>query len=242
MYRLRKGRIVEASLIGGARGAGRDGRRRLDSRVAAGGAVLADQGPDRSRPDRSTASSPRCCRCGCCSCPRDYLSSFLKIGTVILLIAAVFVANPVLPSPMVNPVFQNGGPTFPGGIFPFVFICIMCGSISGFHALVSSGTTPKMVDKERQVRPIGYGAMLMEGVVGIVALIAAASLPPQLYYDINVGLDKAAKWQPAARPAGRANSGNAGRAHLPVEATNTTWRMWNAWSATSRCAAGPAAP
>ena len=81
--------------------------------------------------------------------PRDYLSSFLKIGTVVLLIAAVFFANPVLPSPMLNPVFQNGGPTFQGGIFPFVFICIMCGSISGFHALVSSGTTPKMIDRER---------------------------------------------------------------------------------------------
>ena len=115
----------------------------------------------------------------------------------------MFVANPVLPSPMLNPVFQNGGPTFPGGLFPFVFICIMCGSISGFHALVSSGTTPKMIDKERQVRPIGYGAMLMEGVVGIVALIAAASLPPKLYYDINVGLDKTAKWQGRARPAVR---------------------------------------
>src|SRR5262249_43030673 len=85
----------------------------------------------------------------------------------------------------------GGGPTFQGGLFPFVFICIMCGAISGFHALVSSGTTPKMIDKETQVRPIGYGAMLMEGLVGVVALIAAASLPPRHYYDINVALDKA---------------------------------------------------
>jgi len=123
-------------------------------------------------------------------CPRDYLSSFLKIGTIGLLIVGVCVANPVLHQPMLNPEFQNGGPTFAGSLFPFVFICIMCGAISGFHALVSSGTTPKMIDKETQVRPIGYGAMLMEGVVGLVALIAAASLSPQLYYDINVSLER----------------------------------------------------
>ena len=91
--------------------------------------------------------------------------------------------------------FVDGGPTFAGGIFPFVFICIMCGAISGFHALVSSGTTPKMIDKESQIRPIGYGAMLIEGLVGVVALIAAASLPSDLYYDINVAIDAAPKFQ-----------------------------------------------
>jgi carbon starvation protein len=127
--------------------------------------------------------------------PRDYLSSFLKIGTIALLVVGVFWANPKLPSPAYNPIFVNGGPTFQGHLFPFVFICIMCGAISGFHALVSSGTTPKMVDKESHVRPIGYGAMLMEGLVGIMALIAAASLDPKLYYDINVPLDKAQQWQ-----------------------------------------------
>jgi len=123
-------------------------------------------------------------------CPRDYLSSFLKIGTIVLLIAGVMLANPVLYQPMFNPIFENGGPTFAGHIFPFMFICIMCGAISGFHALVSSGTTPKMVDRETDIRPIGYGAMLMEGVVGIVALIAASSLDPKVYYDINVPLNK----------------------------------------------------
>jgi carbon starvation protein len=127
--------------------------------------------------------------------PRDYLSSFLKIGTIALLVIGVFWANPKLPSPAYNPVFVNGGPTFQGHLFPFVFICIMCGAISGFHALVSSGTTPKMVAKESQVRTIGYGAMLMEGLVGIMALLAAASLDPKLYYDINVPLDQAQKWQ-----------------------------------------------
>jgi carbon starvation protein len=127
--------------------------------------------------------------------PRDYLSSFLKLGTIALLVVGVFWANPKLPSPAYNPVFVNGGPTFQGHLFPFVFICIMCGAISGFHALVSSGTTPKMIDKESHIRPIGYGAMLMEGLVGIMALIAAASLDPKLYYDINVPLDKAQQWQ-----------------------------------------------
>src|SRR3954469_4542971 len=131
--------------------------------------------------------------------PRDYLSSFLKIGTIVLLVAGVLIANPVLPCPAVNEQFKDGGPTFPlGGIFPFVFICIMCGAISGFHALVSSGTTPKMIDKETHVRPIGYGAMLIEGLVGVVALIAAASMDPKLYYEINVSQDTKTveKWQP----------------------------------------------
>lgn len=124
-------------------------------------------------------------------CPRDYLSSFLKIGTIGLLVIGVIVANPTLEAPMVNAHFQNGGgPYFDGPIFPYVFICIMCGAISGFHALVSSGTTPKMVDRESDIRMIGYGAMLMEGLVGIVALIAAAALPNSMYYDINIDLAK----------------------------------------------------
>ena len=128
-------------------------------------------------------------------CPRDYLSSFLKIGTIVLIVVGVFVANPKLPCPTVNQTFLHGGPTFKGDLFPFVFICIMCGAISGFHALVSSGTTPKMIDKESDIRPIGYGAMLMEGLVGIVALIAAASLPPDLYYDINTSLPEVPRYQ-----------------------------------------------
>jgi len=123
--------------------------------------------------------------------PRDYLSSFLKIGTVALLVVSVCVANPPLNAPPINEVFLNGGPTFPGSIFPFVFICIMCGAISGFHSLVSSGTTPKMIDKESHIRTIGYGSMLIEGLVGVTALIAAASLPSDLYYDINVAIDQA---------------------------------------------------
>jgi carbon starvation protein len=156
-------------------------------------------------------------------CPRDYLSSFLKIGTIALLVVGVFLANPKLPCPTVNHVFINGGPTFPwGGIFPFVFICIMCGAISGFHALVSSGTTPKMVDKETQVRPIGYGAMLIEGLVGVMALIAAASLDPKLYYDINIDLSspKFAEYQKDVDRLTRELGSVDGPQHLPVERTN----------------------
>jgi carbon starvation protein len=128
-------------------------------------------------------------------CPRDYLSSFLKVGTIALIVIGVFVANPKLPCPTVNQTFIHGGPTFKGNLFPFLFICIMCGSVSGFHALVSSGTTPKMIDKEGEVRMIGYGAMLMEGLVGIVALITAASLPQDLYYEINTSLPDVPRYQ-----------------------------------------------
>jgi carbon starvation protein len=128
-------------------------------------------------------------------CPRDYLSSFLKIGTVMLLVGAVIVANPQLKAPAVNEYFASGGgPYFKGAIFPFCFICIMCGAISGFHALVSSGTTPKMINRESDVRPIGYGAMLIEGLVGVMALIAAASLPQGDYWAINIDLSQVSNY------------------------------------------------
>src|SRR5262249_16328151 len=123
-------------------------------------------------------------------CPRDYLSSFLKIGTIALLVLGVIMANPKLHCPAYNTVFSGGGPTFPwGGVFPFGFLCIMSGCSAGLQALVWWGTTPKMIDKESHVRPIGYGAMLIEGLVGVVALVAAASLDPKLYYDINIDLN-----------------------------------------------------
>ena len=128
-------------------------------------------------------------------CPRDYLSSFLKIGTIALLVIGVIVANPTLKAPPLNEVFATGGPTFKGNLFPFVFICVMCGAVSGFHALVSSGTTPKMINKESDIRPIGYGAMLMESLVGVVALVAAASLDSKLYFDINTDLEQVSKYE-----------------------------------------------
>lgn len=118
-------------------------------------------------------------------CPRDYLSSYLKVGTIAFLIIGVIVVAPNLNMPAFTPFTAGGGPVIPGKLYPFVFITIACGAISGFHALISSGTTPKMIAKETDTRMIGYGSMLMEGVVGIVALIAAASLFPGDYFAIN---------------------------------------------------------
>jgi carbon starvation protein len=118
-------------------------------------------------------------------CPRDYLSSYLKLGTIALLVVGVVVVNPEIKMPGVTSAIHGGGPVVKGPLFPFIFITIACGAISGFHALVASGTTPKMIDKERDTRAIGYGAMLMEGLVGITALIAACAMPQEDYVAIN---------------------------------------------------------
>jgi len=118
-------------------------------------------------------------------CPRDYLSSYLKVGTITLLIIGVILVHPNLNMPALTPFTHGGGPVIPGKLYPFVFITIACGAISGFHSLISSGTTPKMIAKETDARMIGYGSMLMEGVVGVVALIAATSLFPGDYFAIN---------------------------------------------------------
>jgi len=118
-------------------------------------------------------------------CPRDYLSSFMKIGTIGFLILAVAIVNPELKMPAFSQFVAGGGPIIPGPLFPFAFITIACGAISGFHALIASGTTPKMIDRESDIRPIGYGAMLVEGLVGIVSLIAATAMFPGDYFAIN---------------------------------------------------------
>ena len=118
-------------------------------------------------------------------CPRDYLSSFLKIGAILLLAVGVIVVNPHLQMPALTPYIHGNGPVFPGKVFPFVFITIACGAISGFHSLIASGTTPKMIDRERDILPISYGAMVLEGFVGVVALVAACSLHPADYFAIS---------------------------------------------------------
>ncbi|WP_110182232.1 carbon starvation CstA family protein [Nocardioides solisilvae] len=118
--------------------------------------------------------------------PRDYLSTFMKVGVIVLLAAGLVLAAPNLQNEAVTDFALEGtGPVFAGKLFPFVFITIACGALSGFHALISSGTTPKMVAKESQVRMIGYGGMLMESFVAISALIAASVIDPGLYFAMN---------------------------------------------------------
>jgi carbon starvation protein len=118
--------------------------------------------------------------------PRDYLSTFMKIGVIVLLAIGLVIARPVLQSQAVTGfALEGNGPVFSGKLFPFVFITIACGALSGFHALIASGTTPKMIGKESQVRMIGYGGMLMESFVAISALIAASVINQGLYFSIN---------------------------------------------------------
>jgi len=118
--------------------------------------------------------------------PRDYLSTFMKIGTIVMLALAIIVVRPVIESPAVSEfASRTDGPVFTGALFPFLFVTIACGALSGFHAMISSGTSPKLVEKESQARMIGYGGMLMESFVAIMALVAAVSIDQGIYYAMN---------------------------------------------------------
>jgi carbon starvation protein len=121
-------------------------------------------------------------------CPRDYLSTFMKIGTILLLALGILLVLPPLKLPAVTQFIDGSGPVFAGKLFPFAFITIACGAISGFHALVASGTTPKMLTRESDARLIGYGGMLMESFVAVMAMCAAALLDPGIYFAINAPL------------------------------------------------------
>ncbi len=133
--------------------------------------------------------------------PRDYLSTFMKIGTVaVLAIAVVFVA-PHLQMPKFTQFTDGGGLVFAGKVFPFVFITIACGAVSGFHALISSGTTPKLLDREDSIRSVAYGAMVTEMLVALMALVAACALEPGQYFAINAGAAKVVQSDPSQGPA-----------------------------------------
>lgn len=184
MYRFRKGKITEASIIGvvGLLFAVYLGGKIADSSWAAAFTLSTNKITLLMAAYGFIASV---LPVWLLLCPRDYLSSYLKVGTVAVLIIGVIVVHPTLQMPAITPFISGGGPIVPGKVYPFVFITIACGAISGFHALISSGTTPKMIAKETDARMIGYGSMLMEGVVGVVALIAATSLFPGDYFAIN---------------------------------------------------------
>ena len=117
--------------------------------------------------------------------PRDYLSTYVKLGTIAILVIGVFLVHPDIRFPNFTPFVSGGGPIIKGTLFPFLFVTIACGAISGFHSLISSGTTPKMLDRETDARFVGYGAMLCESLVGALALIAACSMYPGDYFAIN---------------------------------------------------------
>src|ERR1044071_5520051 len=122
--------------------------------------------------------------------PRDYLSTFVKLGTIAILAAGILLVRPTLQMPALTRFIDGSGPVFAGNLFPFAFITIACGAISGFHSLISSGTTPKMIAREPQTRMVGYGAMMAESFVGIMAMIAACTLQPGAYFAVNSGAGK----------------------------------------------------
>src|SRR5690606_4432183 len=128
--------------------------------------------------------------------PRDYLSTFLKVGTILGLAIGILVVMPDLRMPALTQFTDGSGPVWKGDMFPFLFITIACGAVSGFHALIASGTTPKLLANERDARYIGYGGMLMESFVAIMAMVAASIIDPGIYFAMNspaaiVGTDAA---------------------------------------------------
>ncbi len=190
MYRIRPGRVVEGSLIGVAV---------ILAAVLLGPALMTSSYAAWFRLSPRTLSLilpvygfvAATLPVWLLLCPRDYLSTYMKIGTIVLLVVGVAIVHPKIQMPAVTPFINGTGPVLPGmKVFPFCFIVIACGAISGFHALIGSGTTPRMIPDEGSIRFIGYGAMLTEGVVAIMALVAATTLVPADYFLIN-GVPKA---------------------------------------------------
>jgi len=186
MKRWRPGKVVEASIIGAAL---------LLLALVAGGRVASHPGLAAAFTHSGTAITGMMIAYGFIAsvlpvwmllCPRDYLSTFLKITTVLVLGVGILIILPPLRMPALTPFATAGeGPVFAGKLFPFAFITIACGAISGFHSLVASGTTPKMISRETDARLIGYGGMVMESFVGVMAIIAACTLDPGVYFSMN---------------------------------------------------------
>jgi carbon starvation protein len=188
MYKIRPGHIGEASIIGVS--------------IVFAGVILGKPFADCALGHYLIFSKPTLCimlpvyaaiasilPVWVLMCPRDYLSSYMKVGVVLLLALGIFVAQPDLKMPATTQYLGGGGPVVSGAVWPFVCIVIMCGALSGFHALIASGTTPKMINKESDIKPIGYGAMILEGFVALMALVAACALEPGDYFKINIPQD-----------------------------------------------------
>jgi carbon starvation protein len=193
MYRIRRGKVIEASIIGVT--------------LVMAGVILGRPFAASSLghwliwPAKMLAVALPAYACVASllpvwllMCPRDYLSSYMKLGVMAVLAVGLIAAHPQLQMPATTPFLAGGGPMISGPVWPFICIVVMCGAISGFHSLVASGTTPKMIYRERDVRPIGYGAMVLEGFVSIAALTAACALAPGDYFKINLPTAQYAAW------------------------------------------------
>ncbi|WP_245982027.1 carbon starvation CstA family protein [Mycetocola tolaasinivorans] len=186
---LRPGKITEVSVIGFIL---------LLAAIIGGGAVAAtDWGQALFHLDRSTLAwaviiygfVAAILPVWLLLAPRDYLSTFMKIGVIVMLAGAIVIVRPEITVPQFSEFAgRTDGPVFSGGLFPFLFVTIACGALSGFHALIASGTTPKLIEKERQTRVIGYGGMLMESFVAIMALVAAISIDRGIYFAMNASM------------------------------------------------------